>query len=151
MKSLIDTIERLNIEIVIKALKQRYDISVLATFLNTFEINKRIDVDKFKQHVKKLILISKIARDLIQNEVSSKNIVMLIDYTTQKNLINLILMKHLILNDVQAHIIDAFQKEEASIIIFNIVENDRLNFLKNFKRLLSVVNRAKDELIIICN
>ena len=151
MKSLIDTIERLNIEIVIKTLKQRYDILALATFLNTFEINKRIDVDKFKQNVKKLILTLKIARDLIQNEVSSKDIVMLTDYTTQKNLINRILMKHLIFNDVQAHIIDAFQEEEASIIIFNIVESDRLNFLKNFKRLLNVVNRAKDELIIICN
>ena len=151
MKSLIDTIERLNIEIIIKALKQRYNISTLATFLNTFEISKRIDVDKFKQNVKKLILILKIARDLIQNEVSSKNIVMLIDYTTQKNLINRVLIKHLIFSDVQAHIIDAFQEEEASIIIFNIVESDRLSFLKNFKRLLSVVSRARNELIIICN
>ena len=151
MKFLIDTIERLNIEIVIKTLKQRYDISTLAMFLNTFEINKRIDVDKFKQNVKKLILTLKIARDLIQNEVSSKDIVMLTDYTTQKNLINRILMKHFILSDVQTHIIDAFQKEETSIIIFNIIESDRLSFLKNFKRLLSVVSRARNELIIICN
>ena len=151
MKSLIDTIERLNIEIIIKALKQRYDILAFAMFLNTFKISKRIDVDKFKQNVKKLIFTLKIARYLIQNKVSSKDIMMLIDYTTQKNLINRVLIKHFIFNDVQVHIIDTFQEEEASIIIFNIVESDRLSFLKNFKRLLNVVSRARDELIIICN
>ena len=151
VKSLIDIIERLNIEIIIKALKQRYNISVLATFLNTFEINKRIDIDKFKQNVKKLTLILKITRDMIQNEVFLEKIMMLTDYMTQKNLINRVLIKYHILNDVQTQIIDAFQKEKTSIIIFNIIESDRLSFLKNFKRLLSVVSRARNELIIICN
>ena len=53
--------------------------------------------------------------------------------------------------NVRVVIIDDFQNEKNLIVIFNIIDNERIDFLRNFKRLLNVVNRIRDDFIIFCN
>ena len=67
---------------------------------------------------------------LIKIEIFTKKIIIFIDYIAQKNLIN-----HFIIDNfhefenVKIHIVDEFQEKKFSMMIFNIVDNDRFNFL----------------------
>ena len=90
-------------------------------------------------------------RQLILKNVCSKNIFIIIDYIAYKNLINRYIMNEFNLKNVRVVIIDDFQNEKNSIVIFNIIDNERIDFLRNFKRLLNVVNRTRDDFIIFCN
>ena len=69
------------------------------------------------------------ARLLIKIEIFVKKIIIFIDYTAQKNLINRFIINNFDeLKNMKTHIVDEFQKEKFLMMIFNIVDNDRFDF-----------------------
>ena len=152
MKSVVDFSKRFNIDKIINVLKSQYKFDKSAIFLNIVKTNQQIDINKLKQNKMKFVLSIHLARLLIKVEIFAKKIIILINYTAQKSLINRFIINNFHeLENVKIHIVDEFQKEKSLIMIFNIVDNNRFNFLQNFKRLFFVVNRARNDLIIIYN
>ena len=98
------------------------------------------------------MLLIYFARLLIKIEIFAKKIIIFIDYITQKSLINRFMINNFYkLENVKTYIVNEFQKKKFLMMIFNIVDNDRLDFLQNFKRLLSVINYVRNNFIIVCN
>ena len=52
---------------------------------------------------------------------------------------------------MKIYTVDEFQEKKFSMMIFNIVNNDRFDFFLNFKHLFSAVNRVRNDLIIVYN
>ena len=152
MKSVINLSKRFNIDKIINVLKSQYEFDKSTIFLNIVEISQQIDVNKSKQNEIKFVLSIHLVRLLIKIEIFAKKIIIFIDYIAQKSLINCFIIDNFDeLEDVKTHIVDEFQEEEFSMMIFNIVDNDRLNFFQNLKRLFFVVNRVRNDFIIVCN
>ena len=59
----------------------------------------------------------------------AKKIIILIYYIAQKSLINRFVINNIDFNNVKIYTVDEFQKEKFSIMILNIINNDRFNFL----------------------
>ena len=71
-----------------------------------------------------------LARLLIKIKIFIKKIIIFINYTAQKSLINhFIITNFHEFKNVKIHIVDKFQKKEFSIMIFNIFDNNHFNFL----------------------
>ena len=70
------------------------------------------------------------ARLLIKIEIFTKKIIIFINYIAQKSLINRFIINNFHeFKNVKTHIVDEFQEEKFLMIIFNIVDNDCLDFL----------------------
>ena len=75
----------------------------------------------------------------------------LIDYIAQKSLINRFVINNVDFNNMKIYTVDEFQEKEFLMIILNIIDNDCFDFFFNFKRLLFIVSRARNDLIIVYN
>ena len=128
MKFVIDFSKRFNVDKIIKVLKSQYKFDNSTIFLNTVEISQQININKSKQNKIELMLSIRLARLLIKIKVFAKRIIILIDYTAQKSLINRFVINNIDFNNVKIYIIDEFQEEEFSMMIFNIINNDRFDF-----------------------
>ena len=129
MKSVVDFSKRFNIDKIINVLKLQYEFDKSTIFLNIVETNQQVDVNKLKQNKTKFMLLIHLARLLIKIEVFAKKIIIFIDYTAQKNLINRFIIDNFHkFEDVKIYIVDKFQKKEFLMMIFNIIDNDCFNF-----------------------
>ena len=151
MKSVVDLSGRPNVERATNFLNSQYELDKSAVFLDIAETSQQVGANKSKQNKTELALSAHLARLLIKTEVPAKEIIILTDCTAQKSLANRFVTDHADLDGVEAHTVDGFQGGESSVVILNIVGNDRLGFLQNPKRLLPAVSRARDGLIILCN
>ena len=130
MKSVVDFSKRFNIDKIINVLKSQYELNKSAIFLNIVETSQQVDVNKSKQNETKFMLSTHLARLLIKIKIFAKKIIIFIDYIAQKNLINRFIINNFDeLENVKIHIVNKFQEEKFLMMIFNIVGNDRLDFL----------------------
>ena len=152
MKFVVDFLKRFNIDKIINVLKSQYEFNKSTIFLNIVEISQQINVNKLKQNEMKFILSIHLARLLIKIEIFIKKIIIFIDYIAQKNLINRFIIDNFYkFKNVKIHIVDKFQEKEFSMMILNIVDNNCFDFLQNFKCLFFVINRVRNNFIIVYN
>ena len=142
---------QLNITIAIIILKSFCKIKWLLTFLNINEIDIRINASQFKQNEIEVIVAIELVKIYAEVEIFIKNIVILIKYTAQVQLLKRSLVSNSKVQNVEAYMINSFQDKEASVIILCMMRIQKLDFMSQFNRLLTVCNHAYDLFIMLCN
>jgi len=120
-------------------------------FLNVNEINIRIDVFQFKQNEIEVIVAIKLVKIYAEVEISVKNIIILIEYTAQVQLLKKSLVSDSKVQNVEVYMINFFQDEKASVIILCMMRIKKLNFMFQFNHLLTIYNYACNLFIILYN
>jgi len=121
------------------------------TFLNINEIDIRIDASQFKQNEIEFIVVIELVKIYAEVEISIKNIVILMRYTAQVQLLKRSLVSDLKVQNVEVYIIDSFQDKEASVIILCMMRIKKLDFMSQFNHLLTVCNHACNSFVVLCN
>jgi len=121
------------------------------TFLNINEIDIRVNASQFKQNEIEVIIAIKLVKIYIEVEIFIKNIIILMKYTAQVQLLKRSLVSDLKVQNVEAYIIDSFQDKEASVIILCMMRIRKLDFMFQFNCLLTVCNHACDSFVVLCN
>jgi len=121
------------------------------TFLNINEINIRINAFQFKQNEIEVIVTIELVKIYAEVKISVKNIVILMKYTAQVQLLKRNLVSDSKVQNVEVYMIDSFQDEEASIIILCMMRIRKLDFMSQFNCLLTVCNHACDLFVMLCN
>jgi len=121
------------------------------TFLNINEINIKVDASQFKQNEIEVIVAIELVKIYAEVEISVKNIIILIEYTAQVQLLKRSLVSNSKVQNVEAYMIDSFQDEEASVIILYMMRIKKLDFMSQFNCLLTVCNHAHDLFVVLCN
>jgi len=121
------------------------------TFLNVNEINIRVDASQFKQNEIEIIVIIELVKIYAEVKISVKNIIILMKYTAQVQLLKKSLVSDLKVRNVEAYMIDSFQDKEASVIILCMMRIRKLNFMFLLNHFLTVCNHVYDSFIVLCN
>jgi len=121
------------------------------TFLNINEINIRINAFQFKQNEIEVIVTIELVKIYAEVKISVKNIVILMKYTAQVQLLKRNLVSDSKVQNVEVYMIDSFQDEEASIIILCMMRIRKLDFMSQFNCLLTVCNHTCDLFVMLCN
>ena len=137
--------------ITIIVLKSFCKIERLLTFLNINEIDIKIDASQFKQNEIEIIVAIKLVKIYAEVKIFIKNIVILMRYTAQVQLLKKSLVLNLKVWNVEAYMIDSFQDKEASIIILCMMRIKKLDFMSQFNHLLTVCNHACNSFIVLYN
>ncbi len=115
-----------NMIITIIVLKSFCKIEWSLTFLNINEIDIRVNASQFKQNEIEVIIAIKLVKIYIEVEIFIKNIIILMKYTAQVQLLKRSLVSDLKVQNVEAYIIDSFQDKEASVIILCMMRSENL-------------------------
>jgi len=123
----------------------------LLTFLNVNEIDIKVDASQFKQNEIEVIVAIELVKIYAEVEIFVKNIVILMKYTAQVQLLKRSLISDSKVQNVEAYMIDSFQDKEASVIILCMMKIRKLDFMSQFNHLLTVCNHACDSFVVLCN
>jgi len=137
--------------ITIIILKSFCKIKQSLTFLNINKIDIRINVSQFKQNEIEVIIVIELVKIYAEVEIFIKNIIILMRYTAQVQLLKRSLVSDSKVQDVEAYMIDFFQDEEASVIILCMMKTRKLDFMFLFNHLLTVCNCVCDSFVVLCN
>jgi len=96
------------------------------TFLNINEINIRIDASQFKQNEIEVIVAIELVKIYAEVEISVKNIIILMKYIVQVQLLKKSLVLNSKVQNIEAYMIDSFQDEETSVIILCMMRLENL-------------------------
>ncbi len=151
MQFSVDSSLQFNMTIAIIVLKSFCKIEWLLTFLNINEIDIRVDASQFKQNEIEVIVAIKLVKIYAEVEISVKNIIILIEYTAQVQLLKRSLISDSKVWNVEAYMIDSFQDEEAAVIILCMMRIKKLDFMSQFNHLLTVCNHACNSFVVLCN
>ncbi len=151
MQFSVDSSLQLNMTIAIIVLKSFCKIKWSLTFLNINEINIKVNASQFKQNEIEIIVAIKLVKIYAEVEIFVKNIVILMKYTAQVQLLKRSLVSDLKVWNVKAYMIDSFQDKEAFIIILCMMKIKKLDFMSQFNHLLTVYNYACNSFIMLCN
>ncbi len=137
--------------ITIIVLKSFCKIERLLTFLNINEIDIKIDASQFKQNEIEIIVAIKLVKIYAEVKIFIKNIVILMRYTAQVQLLKRSLVLNSKVQNVEAYMINSFQDKKASVIILCMMRIRKLDFMSQLNCLLTVCNHACDSFVMLCN
>jgi len=121
------------------------------TFLNINEIDIRINASQFKQNKIEVIVIIELVKIYTEVKISVKNIVILMKYTVQVQLLKRSLVSDSKVQDIETYMIDSFQDEEVSVIILCMMRTKKLDFMSFFNHFLTVCSCACNSFVVLCN
>jgi superfamily I DNA and/or RNA helicase len=121
------------------------------TFLNINEIDIKVDAFQFKQNEIKVIIVIELVKIYAKVKISVKNIIILMKYTVQVQLLKRSLVSDSKVQDVEMYMIDSFQNEEASVIILCMMKTRKLDFMSLLNHFLTVCNHVCNSFVVLCN
>jgi hypothetical protein len=141
----------LNIIIATAVLNIFCNIAVFIAFINVNSKINVIDVIRFKQNDIEVEIKFNLIVNYIKTEIFSINILLLILYLTQITLFKKRLMSDSQTKNMKTYMINVYQEEEKSMIIFMMIENMKIEFQFLSDHLLVECSHSKDSFVIIIN